>query len=355
MKKWIFIILCCGIIISGCLEEITLKNQKLETKAIIIQGKLIKGTPSIAEVWVRRIGDFEGYEAETHLSGAKVFLVSDDGTSIQVTEELENKRYRAVIPENGPSFRVETGRSYHIEVSLLDGAQFVSEPEPMLPVAKIDQVNYKMIDLTIQKDDGSVNTEDYIQFMVSTPLQLNDMQERARLRWQLFAAYRLTDDNFNTCYNLEPLRTDQTFIYNGEAFQSERLDTFPLVNIQFDFRFAEGFYLTLVQESLSENAFTYWNQIKILAERNGNMFDPPAGKILTNIKNIKTPDAEVYGYFYVAPQDTLRRYIRPEEVGSPKKYCPLPPPTAPRMSPTLCDNCLIGSGSSLKKPTYWIE
>ncbi|MBK7870524.1 MAG: DUF4249 family protein [Saprospiraceae bacterium] len=343
------------ILFTGCLEDITLKDQRFETQAVIIQGRLAKGSPSLVEVNVRRIGDFDGFEADVHISGAKVFLVNDDGTSIQLTEELINKRYRAFIPENNPSFKVETGRSYHLEISLLNGNQYASIPEPLLPVPKIDKTDFDIVELTELNEEDDAVTREYVRTQVGTPLKSSDAEEKARLRWELFADIRLTDDPGNICYYPEPLRSEQIFIYNGETFGLERLDTFPLADVLLNYRFAEGFYVTFVQESLSKGAFTYWNQVKTLAERNGNMFDPPAGKVSSNVKNIKDPKEEVFGYFYATEQDTVRQYIRPEEVGFPQTYCPLPPPRTPLPGPTFCDDCLLRSNSSLIKPVYWIE
>lgn len=355
MKRYFWIFLSFGLLIGGCLEEITLKNQRFETQAVVIQGKLVKGSPAQVEVMVRRIGDFDGFEADVHISGAKVFLVSDDGRSVQLTEELLEKRYHATIAENNPSLRVETGRSYHIEVSLLNGSQYASEPEILLPVSQMDKSSFRTFDLTQLNEDGDAVTQKYLRFLVGTPLKLSEALEKARLRWELFADIRLTDDVGKVCYYPEPLRNDQVIVYNGEAFGLERLDTFPIADLLLNFRFAEGLYVTVVQESLSKGAFTYWNEVKTLSERNGNMFDPPAGKISSNIFNVKDLQEEVYGYFYATDQDTLRRYIRPEEVGLPQKYCPLPPPRTPRPGPTFCDDCLLRAGSSLIKPAYWIE
>ncbi len=354
MKRFLFLILMI-ILFNSCLEEITLKDQKFETDAVIVQGKLIKGSPSIAEVKLERVGDFNGFQTATYLSGASVKLIDEKGGAIELPEKFSQKIYAATIPQNHPNFRVETGKSYRLEFTLANGQRYESTLEPLQPVPVIDAVDFKKIERTRLNEDGVVVTDNYLQFLVSTQLKPADAQEKARLRWELFSAFRVTDDSGKLCYYYEPLVPSDVFIYNGDEFNVDKVDMLPQAEVLLNFRFAEGFYLTMVQESLSKEAFVYWDQIRKLIERSGNMFDPPPGKITSNLKNITNPEEEVYGYFYATEQDTFRMLIRPNEVGNPQTYCPLPPPKEPPPSPTWCDDCLLRQGSTLWKPGYWIE
>lgn len=354
MKKFRYIpILCClSLLLSSCLDEIELKNQRFETKAVIIQGRLILGAPSMVEVSVQRIGDFDGAQTAVHIGSAKVSLERTDGASIELPEINSAKLYRASIPSNQGTFKVQAGQNYRIKVSLLDGRQYESEFEPLVAVPELEKTNYFIEDLTFQDKKGFLNTAPFLRFWVNSKLRANGNSDKTRLRWEVNAVYRLTDNTRKVCYNYEPQRVEKVLIYDAPAFQVDRLDTFKLVDVRLDHRFAEGIYLTVLQESLSPTAFRYWDQVKALAERSGSMFEEPAGKIVSNLRS-KNPKEEVYGYFYATAQDTLRMYIRPGQVGDPKKYCPLPP--TDRIGPTPCDNCLLTTGSTLTKPNFWIE
>ena len=354
MKKFRYIPILCGLslLLSGCLDEIELKNQRFETKAVIIQGRLILGSPSVVEVSVQRIGEFDGSETAIHISSAKVTLEQTDGKSIELPEVNSAKLYRASIPADQSGFKVQTGQNYRIKVSLLDGRQYESEFESLLPVPELEKTNYTIQDLTLPDKKGFLGTATYLSFWVNSKLKTGSSTDKSRLRWEVNAVYRLSDNVSKVCYNYEPQRVDKVFIYDGPGLQLERLDTFYLADVRLDHRFAEGFYLTVLQESLSPTAFNYWNQVKTLAERNGSMFEEPAAKIVSNLRS-KNAEEEVYGYFYATAQDTLRLYIRPEQVGMPTKYCPQPP--QPRIGPTICDNCLLSTGSTLTKPNFWIE
>lgn len=354
MKRLLFLILMV-ILYNSCLEEITLKDQSFETDAIIVQGKLVKGSPSLAEVRLERVGDFNGFQTATYLSGASVKLLDENGVSIELPERFSEKRYAATIAQDHPAFRVETGKAYRLELTLANGQRYESTLEPLLPVPDIDQVDFKTIERTRLNEDGLVISEDYLQFLLATQLKPADAEKKARLRWEFFSAFRITDDSQKLCYFYESLAPSGVYIYNGDEFDADKIEMLPQAEVQLNYRFAEGFYLTLVQESLTPEAFEYWNQIKKLISRSGNMFDPPPGKITSNLRNIANSEEEVYGYFYATEQDTFRMLIRPEEVGNPQTYCPLPPPREPPPSPTWCDDCLLRQGSTLSKPGYWIE
>jgi hypothetical protein len=355
MRSTLYLLFFAGLLILGaCLDEIELRNQVIKSQAIIIQGKLIKGEPSVVDVIIQRIGDYTGLEIGTYLSGAKVNLVNGKGQQIELLELRTPRVYRASIPANSPNFAVIPGETYQIKVALLDGRQYESKLEVLPAVPDLEQMGYSISELALPDRRGFINPDSFLQFWIKTQLKTPvSGANLARLRWEIHMVYRLTDDRKRVCYNDEPQYPYRGYLYDGTALSTERLDSFFLDNIRLDFRFAEGAYLSIIQESLSAEAFEYWNRVKVLAERTGNMFESPPAKINSNIRNVQNPQEEVYGYFYATAQDTLRRYISPREVGLPRTYCPQPP--TDRIGPTICDNCLLQTGSSLSKPKFWIQ
>lgn len=351
--KPILIFCALAFLLGGCLDEIELKDQRFDTQAIIIQGRLILGSPSVVEINVERVGEYDGLERTAHIGSAKITLLSADGNSIEVPEVNFAKVYRVSIPQNSSTFKVQAGQSYRIKVNLLDGRSYESELEPLLPVPDLEKTSYTIQELSIPDKKGFITPANYFRFWINSSLFAGNSTQKSKLRWELHGVYRLTDDAKKVCYNYEPQRPEQVFLYDGLAAQRNRLDTFYLANAKLDHRFAEGFYLTVFQESLSSSAFRYWNQVKTLSERSGSMFEEPAAPISSNIRSSADPAEKVYGYFYATAQDTLRLYVSPAQAGSPTTYCPQPP--TPRIGPTICDNCLLNTGSTLVKPAFWIQ
>jgi len=82
---------------------------------------------------------------------------------------------------------------------------------------------------------------------------------------------------------------------------------------------------------------------------NGSIFEQPSGKIITNIKNIDNPKAEIFGFFYATESHLKRIYVSPDFAGNPEKACPEPPPSP------ICDNCLCQENSTTEQPDWWVE
>ncbi len=335
----------------GCLDEIDLKNQQFDAKAIILQGKLIMGNPSSVEVSLQRIGDFTGNENATSIFGAKITLHQTSGALLALNENITKSIYTATIDINHPTFKVLAGQSYYIQAILPDGRQYRSDPETILSVPKMEKIGFNPEVLSLPDRKGFIQTDTFLQIWTNTKLSTNN--DLRKIKWEVSCVYKFTDDALRVCYAPEPVRPEKTYLYDSPLYLSQRLDSFIITDTRIDHRFAEGLYLTVLQETLTDKAFTYWNQIKVLAERNGNMFEAPAATISSNIKNPADSTERVFGFFYATQQDTQRLYITPPMVFFPRKYCPIPP--TPRIGPTICDACLLITGSSNTKPSYWKE
>jgi hypothetical protein len=68
-------------------------------------------------------------------------------------------------------------------------------------------------------------------------------------------------------------------------------------------------YSTLVRQlALSEEAYNYWDELRINSNDQGGLYEKQPFAIKGNLVNISNPDKEVLGYFYTA-SETTRRYF----------------------------------------------
>lgn len=77
----------------------------------------------------------------------------------------------------------------------------------------------------------------------------------------------------------------------------------------FNFKFAEGYYIQVITETLNQAAYNYYEKIQEVISLSGSMFDPPAGRITGNIINVTNSESTVYGYFYYTEQDTVSDFV----------------------------------------------
>ena len=150
------------------------------------------------------------------------------------------------------------------------------------------------------------------------------------------------------CYFPTGLIRGRVSISEGAGLEGT-LNSFVIAEEPLDFRFASGFFITVVQQSLSPTAFDYWRNVSLVTERNGNMFEPAPGLIRGNIFNPDDPEEIAFGYFYVTRQDTMRLFIEPRSTPD------WPSPRCRSIENRFdeCFNCTSIRNSSLTPPDYW--
>ena len=143
-----------------------------------------------------------------------------------------------------------------------------------------------------------------------------------------------------------------------DLLSENSIEDYELLITPIDFRVAEGLYYEVRQYSLSPGAHQYWNNINILSEREGNMFDRPVGEIESNLVNISDEEDVVFGYFFATDEQIIGIRVPSELV---LEQLPLCPPPGPCLNPIgecicgICCNCLLLENATTVKPDYWID
>ena len=105
-------------------------------------------------------------------------------------------------------------------------------------------------------------------------------------------------------------------------------------------------------DELIQKAFKHINEIQELITRDGGVFDPPAGQIRTNFQRQDDTSTDVFGYFYLTVQDTVRIFVEPEDIGvSLPKVCDATGPNGRALD--ICNDCLSARNSTAIKPAWW--
>ena len=353
---FLFLTLCFG-----CLDEINLPIEPSLEDAIVIEGSLSLGTPSIARISITRLFDF-GASSLQPVNVREVLLFDEQDHSIAL-DEAGPGIYQVIIDQSN-MFNVETGRSYRLQVTTFDGRKIITIPEPLIETPEIGAVSLALIEKDQIDEDGLIFQEKFASFNISAPIIASSEGKAARFLWSLEQTYKLTDSpnrslaDGKLCYINQAIDVANVNAVDGNQFAGTNEIIAPIYETPINYYFSEGYYLSVYQHSLSEGAYKYWNQISQVIDRDGNMFEPPAGRILSNFRNVDdgTQADNVYGYFYATQTDTVRFFVAPEDVGSPTMYCPWPAnqQAPPRACPRFpCCECLQEIGSQLEKPSFW--
>jgi len=341
---------------TACIDPVEVDVPGSNVRKPVIQGSIKLGAPSLIEVSLHRSADFISYYNAAPIEGAAVHIEDQGGNRLQIPQEKPGF-YRLNWTNDG-QFDIVRGGAYRLLVQLADGKVYESEYEQIRAVPRADSIEVRTEVRQELNETENIIDVAYIQFLIDTPLQHPDETERAYLKWEFEGAFKLIEllspaplpPPQKTCYISEKIRLDVVSIFNGHEATSPRLQQFQILEEPVNWNYYRAYYLTVYQQSLSREAYTYWSQVKEVTARTGSLFEAPPGKVITNLHNPSNPEEEVLGFFYVTEVDTIRRLIRPEEAGTPRGFCEV---FTYEEAEDFCRNCLLYPNSSLQKPAYW--
>lgn len=353
-------LLVLSFLLTSCLEEIDIKVPENEQSSVVIQGKLVVGEETIASVNISRLFDFT-IGSIRPVFASEVSLLNEDGDVFEL-QDVGQGNYRLNLTREFPGEVFEVGRPYQLRVRTFDGRTYVSLPERAVPVPKAESLNFEIQQKEVVNLIGDIELKDFVVFSVDTPLRANEENGNTRLCWEVIRTYQVTDSPITAaepkvCYLTENVGVTEIRALDASELDADSLVDYEVYTSNISTAFGEGFYLSLVQESLSERAGEYFAQIAENSERTGSMFQSPPGKIRSNFVNQEDPDDEAFGYFYVTQHDTIRVYVPPGAVDSPPPTCPPPNGGLVREDGScgfaLCCDCLSSPNATTVKPHFW--
>ncbi|NRB51459.1 MAG: DUF4249 family protein [Saprospiraceae bacterium] len=347
----------------GCLSQIDLPAPPSDAENIAITATLRKDEPSVLDVRVVQVDNFGGFSAPIPLDNATVFLKDDLGNEAFVPLRFSGQ-YQRIIQDTDSDITIEAGRSYRLEVSLSDNRVYTSQLEQLNEVPKASAITYDVETREAINETGSIVDQNFVRFYIDTPLKTSSQDQKAILKWDIEGVHKIVESvpanvqvpNQRTCYVFENLQLERPVVFNGNESGKDILERQFIIEERADSRFAQGFYLVVRQQSITEGAFDYWENIRKVVDRSGNFFDEPPGKIRGNFSNLEDPSEDVFGYFSAVQEDTIRLYIPPSALGlTIFPTCPSVIPEGQEPPRAFCFDCQLLRNSTTQRPDFWIE
>ena len=273
-------------------------------------------------------------------------------------------RFNIEIPTDHPFFKVEFGSKYEIQVENLKGDDYESDLDELFPAPIPDNFVVKETQKERLDEFNKVSLFDQLSFFISTPLKAPNATTNSRILWEVNGTARVTDTpnagrcrifrdpEPKSCYaSYTPI--DNYIVFDGLSSSGVRIDDFLINESNYTNLYAEGYYMTIFQQAVSEGAFNYWSRVGTAVNRVGNFFQEPAGIIPSNIKNLTSPEKTVYGYFYTTEEHILRVFVSPELGRNPPMQCPIVNMDGTQAE--FCCNCLQLEESTDEKPVWWVD
>ncbi len=299
---------------------------------------------------------------------AKITLKDDVGNSELLTEIAEGI-YQTKI--NG--IQGMTGRSYHLEITLVNGKQYESTPDQIRPVGEVTSINYEFVGgsgdefregdgYRISADANGVSgNDDFLRLkMVATykietfpklryvlieganggPLVKPTPYECSGFVNQDNKLVKIKDCECCICwanlYDEVPRVIDEKFTAN-DAFSGIEIGFVPI-----DRRtFYEKMRIEIQAMSLTPNTYLFWKLVSAQKDGLSNIFLPPSAQIKGNIKALNNYE-EALGIFWAAGVQSKAIYIDRTEL-----------PYIVQPIDTLIAPCTFISNSTNSKPSFW--
>lgn len=344
MKRWnpILLFLLLVLVWSTCVDPVELKLAE-QDDILVVDGS-INVNDSVHTIRLIRTAPLGRSTAFPVEENAEVRILDQSGNMFSCNEE-EPGVYRL------RNFQPDPKHSYRLSIQLKNGKRFESTPQTTPTLVPIDSAYFifdKINKLTL-----------YAQIRIPDTVNSGPF-----LRWRISHAYQRTDKfcgfpdiGATTCYFKTRRATDNQLLplldggrlVRGAVVQTSIGDAPVLDTI-----FGEVTYFTVVQETLTEEAFRYFERVNRLLIQTGSFFDIPPGTVRGNIFNVDDPDELILGVFFMnattvdyvrtMPSDFLPLQINP--------YCGVAG-FFPQPFPFECCYCTLWPNSTTEKPSYW--
>lgn len=366
------------LISTSCVDEIQLDPPAGFDESIVILGKLSRADKTSIKIDISQLFNFDG--KTDFFPVDKVLLFNGLGNSINIPW-VGDQTYFKVL--NGV-FPVEYGESYMIRVELENGNIVESDLSVLNELEKNNSLRYVLDERSVPNKFGPGNTKTYVQYYYKTQLS-SDVETKYHhdiTRTFRFTDYRKprpdgpegnlrappTSWKRKTCYVTDDRGFTDTKLLDpislSKVLDDDMMHESMIYEEVVDWPYAEDHNFTIVQESIDQATYDYYDKITRLLSFSGGMFEPRPAVVSSNMRYLNDTDASVYGFFYATDQDTSRLYLGREAVGLPDTICLRPvvafssgeilsPETSCRWFLPSCCDCLVFDNSTQVKPDFW--
>lgn len=359
-------------LLTGCIDEPKF-NAPNPSELIIIEGYI----SDLAGGYTVKISEGRSLNADSSenksVEGAEIFLYDDTGNS-EAFNEVAPGRYKTPGAIQGT-----VGHSYHIRVILPTGDVFESEPEKINPVGEITEIRPEFEARTVSSEWGETDANVFNVFVDALAGEASEKY----VRWRFTGTYKVDTypelyltwtppytpykdprpcsgyivvsgpegsggllEKIGDCTCCQcwvrlnesiPQLYDTQLIQGGE-FKNIKVGEVPINGATF----YDKFLIEVEQMSLTRTSFNFFSLIKNQKENASSLFQPPAGELIGNIKQINS-DRNVIGLFWATS-------LRVKTLFLDKKDVPYPiPPDDP-----IFESCydVYPNASNIKHPLW---
>ena len=356
MRKYLFAIYGSLLGWMGCIEQIESPfSSEVIQRNLVVDGKIFPGNGPYY-IHLRQIADF-ARDSLVEVNDARVSIKDEEDHTAEYSYIGEG-RYEL---ERGNFSGIE-GKSYQIRIEW-EGKRYQSEFATIPEAIPIDRI---YVDFSFEAPERTPPTTlpiDLIKIFLDTSIP--ERQKGPYLRWELsedFVLHEFLPPGSlkvpKSCYYHESINPQKILLYDGDRQNPGKKEGVLLGIKEKDWTFFYKHYFNVVQHSISQPAFEYWQRANQVINQVGSIFDTPPAGIQGNVFRTDRPEELVLGYFEATNPDTAHLElfradfpltVRVEGLCPSVFFYQLFNPVLPE----ACCRCEVLEGASLLRPYYW--
>ena len=358
IEKWLATFVLIGILcmVSSCIDVINLTLED-DQEFLVVDGNFNNHEGNYQLQLYYATG--QKIKARRAVEAATIQLF-EEGAVIGEYEEIKAGIYQIT----NPTLKGETGKSYHIEIILANGATYQSTPEIMPALIAGDSIFFDYSLIEVPTGVGIIR-RNFIEAFVATPLPVSN-ETPYWIKWNTIRLYSFPEvicgplgPPPKTCFVTTEPAGQEIYIFDGANLAADYLPKWKIGEYMIptdDLEFRGRHYFLVNQQSITKEAHTYWRKVDQIANQSGSIFDAPPAPVLGNIKNVTNPEEIVLGYFEVSNIDSLRGFVTEGDFNDfylfPKNVCEDANNPFSRNG-RFCCNCTLLENVSLERPSWW--
>jgi len=304
------------LMVSSCIKPFYPEIDSLDANKLVISGQLTdEGGIQTVNISVTSSPADPEY---LPVSGCTVQILDNAGNVFSMTDN-GNGNYQTSIE----SSVLLPGTAYKLQVITPAGERIESSFDTLSVCPEIDSVYYQ-----VENIEGSVAGEFTrgIQFYTDLKASVGDSRYfrwDVIETWEYHAEYPLEwyydgevhhvwppDYSRMVCWST--LKIPNIYTLTTRNLTENRYQKFPLHYVNnLSSRLMYGYSLLLKQYAMSEEAYVYWDKLRINSKQEGGLYQTQPLAIKGNMQNTSYPEHEVLGYFGVYSVKTRRIFVNP--------------------------------------------
>lgn len=309
MKKVVWFV----VLLVGCIEPYMPPEIKPTDAILVIDGHIDMNRTST--IMLTRSQNLNENGETEKVTGATVVLENDRG--VQYTLMEESQGIYTLLPQPLESIK------HRLLVTTPDNKEYMSELVDVKNSPIIDSVSWE------------ITSESGVEVSVSTH---NPEDNTGYYRWKyeetwvytspVWSSFEYNDATKEIVYRTEDIyhcwqsqSSTDLFIASSSRLSENVISKFPLVTIgQRDPRLRYVYSFLVKQYAITEEAYSYWKELKKTTEDLGTLFSPMPSQITGNYTCMTNPEEKVLGYFSIGTSAEKRIFIDSQELPPPGSY-----------------------------------